>query len=111
MTTDQVILQSGLDVLVQGTGPALLLTHGAGGGVQGNFGLVLDDLARDHTLLGPHYPGAGRTPVASEPLDLDDLADRLVAIAVSQGHERFAVLGESLAPRSPYERRLGTRTG
>lgn len=96
MTTEQVILQSGLDVLVQGTGPALLLAHGAGGGIQGNFGLVLDDLARDHTLIGPHYPGAGRTPVASEPLDLDDLADRLVAIAVAQGHESFAVLGESL---------------
>ncbi|MFI2188720.1 alpha/beta fold hydrolase [Streptomyces sioyaensis] len=74
----------------------MLLAHGAGGGIQGNFGLVLDDLARDHTLIGPHYPGTGRTPVASEPLDLDDLADRLVAIAVAQGHERFAVLGESL---------------
>ncbi|MFJ2557062.1 MULTISPECIES: alpha/beta fold hydrolase [unclassified Streptomyces] len=96
MTTEQEVLPSGLDVLVQGTGPALLLAHGAGGGIQGNFGLVLDDLARDHTLIGPHYPGAGRTPVASEPLDLDDLADRLVATAVALGHERFAVLGESL---------------
>ncbi|WP_051871719.1 alpha/beta fold hydrolase [Streptomyces sclerotialus] len=92
---DQVIDQD-LDVYVQGDGPALLLAHGAGGGIEGNFGLVLDDLARDHTLIGPHYPGAGRSPVATAPLDLDDLADRLVAAAVSRGHERFAVLGESL---------------
>ncbi|WP_129841161.1 alpha/beta hydrolase [Streptomyces sp. RFCAC02] len=88
---------SGLDVLLRGTGgPGLLLAHGAGGGIAGNFGLVLDDLARDHLIVGPHYPGAGATPVADGPLDLDDLADRLVASAVAAGRERFAVLGESL---------------
>ncbi|MEO3872232.1 alpha/beta fold hydrolase [Nonomuraea sp. B12E4] len=85
-----------LDVLVQGDGPGLLLAHGAGGGIQGNFGLVLDDLSRDHTLIGPHYPGAGATPVATEPLLLDELADQLVASAVSRGHESFAILGESM---------------
>ncbi|MEV0280536.1 alpha/beta fold hydrolase [Streptomyces sp. NPDC050610] len=85
-----------LDTLVQGSGPALLLAHGAGGGVHGNFGLVLDDLARDHTVIGPHYPGAGGTPVAAAPLDVDELADQLVASAVAAGQESFAVLGESL---------------
>jgi pimeloyl-ACP methyl ester carboxylesterase len=85
-----------LDVLVRGEGPGLLLAHGAGGGIEGNFGLVLDDLARDHTLVGPHYPGAGGTPVAAGPLDLDELADGLVAAAVGAGQESFAVLGESL---------------
>ncbi|MGW7554590.1 alpha/beta fold hydrolase, partial [Streptomyces rimosus] len=57
MKTDSSLPLSGLDVLVKGHGPALLLAHGAGGGIEGNFGLVLDDLARDHTLVGPHYPG------------------------------------------------------
>ncbi|MEV0261260.1 alpha/beta fold hydrolase [Streptomyces sp. NPDC050617] len=85
-----------LDVVVRGSGPALLLAHGAGGGIHGNFGLVLDDLSRDHTLVGPHYPGAGGTPVAAAPLDLDELADQLVASAVAAGQESFAVLGESL---------------
>ncbi|WP_308312029.1 hypothetical protein [Streptomyces albipurpureus] len=47
MTTDHVLPTSHLDVLVQGRGPALLLAHGAGGGIEGNFGLVLDDLAQD----------------------------------------------------------------
>ncbi|MER7398089.1 alpha/beta hydrolase [Streptomyces sp. NPDC000151] len=96
-----------LDVVVQGSGPALLLAHGAGGGIAGNFGLVLDDLARDHTLIGPHYPGAGGSPVATEPLDLDVLADQLVAAAVAAGQESFAVLGESLG--SAVAVRVATR--
>lgn len=85
-----------LDVVVKGSGPALLLAHGAGGGIKGNFGLVLDDLARDHTVIGPHYPGAGGSPVATEPLELDELADQLVGSAVAAGRESFTVLGESL---------------
>ncbi len=96
-----------LDVVVRGSGPALLLAHGAGGGIHGNFGLVLDDLARDHTLIGPHYPGAGGTPVAAAPLDLDELADQLVASAVAAGQESFAVLGESLG--SAVAVRVATR--
>jgi pimeloyl-ACP methyl ester carboxylesterase len=96
MNTDHSLRLPHPDVLVTGSGPALLLAHGAGGGIEGNFGLVLDDLAQDHTLVGPHYPGAGGSPVATEPLDLDDLADHLVAAAVAAGQESFAVLGESL---------------
>src|SRR5437868_9492106 len=96
MTNEYALPEPRSDVLVQGAGPALLLAHGAGGGIQGNFGLVLDDLSRDHTIIGPHYPGAGATPVATEPLQLDELADQLVASAVAQGHDSFPVLGESL---------------
>lgn len=36
---------------VRGRGPGLLLAHGAGGSVDANFGPVLDDLARTHTLV------------------------------------------------------------
>ncbi|WP_307122879.1 alpha/beta fold hydrolase [Streptomyces sp. B1I3] len=107
MTTDHALPTSGLDVLVRGRGPALLLAHGAGGGIEGNFGLVLDDLAQDHTLVGPHYPGAGGSAVAIEPLDLDDLADRLVAAAVAADQDTFAVLGESLG--SAVAVRIATR--
>ncbi|QHC24206.1 alpha/beta fold hydrolase [Streptomyces sp. GS7] len=96
MTTERTLPHPRLDVLTRGSGPALLLAHGAGGGIEGNFGLVLDDLAADHSIVGPHYPGAGGTPVATDPLELDDLADQLAASAVAAGHQRFAVLGESL---------------
>ncbi|MFF3273903.1 alpha/beta fold hydrolase [Streptomyces chrestomyceticus] len=84
------------EVIIQGSGPALVLAHGAGAGVLGNYGLVLDDLARDHTVIGPHYPGAGGTPEAGRPLRLDDLADQLIAAATAAGHETFPVIGESL---------------
>ncbi|MFI1252276.1 alpha/beta fold hydrolase [Streptomyces netropsis] len=96
MSAEHATPRPDFDVIVRGKGPALLLAHGAGGGIQGNFGLVLDDLARDHTVIGPHYPGSGATPVATDPIRLDDLADRVVAAAVTRGHESFAVLGESL---------------
>ncbi|MCX5399250.1 alpha/beta fold hydrolase [Streptomyces sp. NBC_00102] len=96
MTTREALPEPRLDVLVRGSGPALLLAHGAGGGIHGNFGLVLDDLARDHTLIGPHYPGAGNTPADEKPLELDELADQLVASAVSAGEESFVLVGESL---------------
>ncbi|WP_409462827.1 alpha/beta fold hydrolase [Amycolatopsis sp. GA6-003] len=74
--------------LVVGKGPGLLLAHGAGGGVTANFGPLLDDLARTHTVVGADYPVAGGT--------LDELADGLVATAVDAGVEKFTVLGYSL---------------
>ncbi|MFE3179069.1 alpha/beta fold hydrolase [Amycolatopsis sp. NPDC059090] len=74
--------------LVLGEGPGLLLAHGAGGGVRANFGPLLDDLARTHTVVGADYPAAGGT--------LDELADGLVATAVDAGVEQFTVLGYSL---------------
>ncbi|QWF82514.1 alpha/beta fold hydrolase [Amycolatopsis sp. CA-230715] len=81
---------------VAGSGQGLLLAHGAGGSVAANFGTVIDDLARDHTVVGADYPGTGRTPRATAPLVLDDLADELVHAAVDEGLDRFAVLGYSL---------------
>jgi pimeloyl-ACP methyl ester carboxylesterase len=82
--------------IVRGSGPGLLLAHGGGGGIEANFGPILDDLATTHTVVGPDYPGSGATPRSSEPLRLDDLADALVRAAVDAGVERFTVLGYSL---------------
>ncbi|WP_327255079.1 alpha/beta fold hydrolase [Streptomyces sp. NBC_01244] len=77
-------------------GPGLLLAHGGGGSVESNFGPVLDALAVGHSVVGIDYPGTGATPRATQPLELDDLADQLVAAADAEGLERFAVLGYSL---------------
>ncbi|MCP2254101.1 Pimeloyl-ACP methyl ester carboxylesterase [Prauserella aidingensis] len=92
---------------VRGRGPGLLLAHGAGGSVDANFGPVLDDLARTHTVIGADYPGSGATPRSTEPLDLDDVADELAAIAVDAGVERWTVLGYSLGTAVAV--RLATR--
>jgi pimeloyl-ACP methyl ester carboxylesterase len=82
--------------VVKGSGPGLLLAHGGGGSVEGNYGPILDDLATTHTVVGADYPGSGATPRSPVPLVLDDVADALVRTAVDAGVERFAVLGYSL---------------
>ncbi|NUU25218.1 MAG: alpha/beta fold hydrolase [Streptomycetaceae bacterium] len=82
--------------IVRGNGPGLLLAHGGGGGVGPNFDAVLDGLAERYTVVGPDYPGTGGTPRATAPLDLDTLTDQVVAAAVEEGLETFAVCGYSL---------------
>ncbi|MHA6629687.1 alpha/beta fold hydrolase [Pseudonocardia sichuanensis] len=82
--------------IVRGSGPGILLAHGGGGSVAGNFGSILDDLAGTHTVVGPDYPGSGATPRNPEGLDLDDVADELVRAAVDAGVERFTVLAYSV---------------
>ncbi|MEU8586060.1 alpha/beta fold hydrolase [Streptomyces sp. NPDC048664] len=57
---------------------------------------MLDGLAARHKVVGVDYPGSGKTPRSSTPLSLDDLADQLVAAAVAEGLETFAVSGYSL---------------
>lgn len=82
--------------IVRGSGPGILLAHGGGGGIAGNYGPILDDLATTHTVVGPDYPGSGDTPRSPEPLVLDEVADTLVRTAVDAGVDRFTVLGYSL---------------
>ncbi|MEU9093621.1 alpha/beta hydrolase [Streptomyces sp. NPDC048428] len=98
---------SSLGRIVRGTGPGLLLAHGAGGGIDANFGPILASLAAHHTVVGPDYPGTGRTPRAEAPLTLDALADSLVATAVEENVDTFAIAGYSLG--SPVAIRAATR--
>ncbi|MGW5878966.1 alpha/beta fold hydrolase [Nocardiopsis terrae] len=81
---------------VKGSGPGLLLAHGGGGGAEANFGPLMADLSATHTVVAPDLPGSGATPRSTVPLDLDTVADTLVATAVGAGVERFTVLGYSL---------------
>ncbi|MFF4279459.1 alpha/beta fold hydrolase [Streptomyces kronopolitis] len=81
---------------VLGSGPGLALAHGAGSSIDNTYGPILEGLAAHHTVVGVDYPGSGDTPRATAPLSLDDLADQLVAGAVAEGLETFAVSGYSL---------------
>ncbi|QIY55157.1 alpha/beta fold hydrolase [Streptomyces sp. RPA4-5] len=81
---------------VVGSGPGLALAHGAGSSITGTYGPILDGLAAHHTVVGVDYPGSGSTPRSTTPLSLDDLADQLVAAAVAEGLETFALHGYSL---------------
>lgn len=84
---------TGLSTVVKGAGPALLLVHGAGGSVVANYGPVLGTLARHFTVIAPDLPGSGGSPEVSGALELDELADDLVAAA---GHESIFVCGYSM---------------
>lgn len=90
-----------------GSGPGLLLAHGAGGGVQANFGPILDRLIPFHTVVGVDYPGSGESPRSETRLTLDALADELVAAADAAGLRRFALAGYSLG--GPVAIRAATR--
>ncbi|MFF3429904.1 alpha/beta fold hydrolase [Streptomyces sp. NPDC002602] len=92
---------------VLGSGPGLALAHGAGSSVAGTYGPILEGLAAHHTVVGVDYPGSGDTPRSTTPLSLDDLADQLVAGAVAEGLDTFAVSGYSLG--GPVAIRAATR--
>ncbi|WP_432015725.1 alpha/beta fold hydrolase [Streptomyces cucumeris] len=81
---------------VLGSGPGLALAHGAGSSVTGTYGPILQGLAARHTVVGIDYPGSGDTPRSTTPLELDDLADQLIAAAVAEGLDTFALSGYSL---------------
>jgi pimeloyl-ACP methyl ester carboxylesterase len=74
-----------------------MLVPGIGPSAADTFGLVRSGLTAAHTLIAFDYPGAGDAPrTAAAPLDLDELADRLVAAADAAGRQRFAVAGNAL---------------
>ncbi|MFJ4652911.1 alpha/beta fold hydrolase [Nocardia sp. NPDC088792] len=79
-----------LSTTVTGSGPAVVLAHGAGGGIAANFGGLIPLLARDHLVIGSDYPADDTV------LDLDELADALVAAAAGHGAETFTLIGFSL---------------
>lgn len=79
-----------LSTSIVGSGPAIVLAHGAGGGIEANFGSLIPLLAERHTVIGSDYPAD------DTPLDLDSLADALVAEAVAAGAEEFTLIGYSL---------------
>jgi len=76
-----------LSTTVTGSGPGIVLAHGATGGVDPNFGSLIPLLAEGHTVTGSDYPADDTH------LELDALADALVADAAT---ERFTLIGFSL---------------
>lgn len=79
-----------------GSGPGLVLAHGAGSSAAGTYGPILEGLAAHHKVVAVDYPGSGDTPRATAPLDLDEIADQLVAAATAEGLDTFALHGYSL---------------
>ncbi|MFC6062623.1 alpha/beta fold hydrolase [Streptomyces ochraceiscleroticus] len=85
-----------LSATVTGSGPGIVLAHGATGSIDDNYARLLPALAAGHTVVAPDYPGSGRTPRAAGPLTLDGLTDAVVDGAVAAGLETFTLVGYSL---------------
>lgn len=79
-----------LQTTVTGSGPGLVLAHGASGSIAANFGELIPVLAETHTVVASDYPDDDTA------LTHDGLADALVAAAVEAGVETFTVIGYSL---------------
>ena len=93
---------------VGGDGLPLLLLHGLGGAAS-NWVELAPDLARDHRVVVPDFPGhGGSAPLAALP-NLEPFADRVglvleregAAPAVVVGHSLGCLVGLRLAIRSP----------
>lgn len=89
-------LLADVDVADFGSGEVVALAHGADGGVRENFWPIIDVGSADHRFVGPHYPGTAGTPLARTPLDINSLADQVVAAGLRGGADRFPVVGLSL---------------
>ena len=86
---------------IRGNGPGLVLLHGTSSTGLGSWGTVLEGLAARYTVVLPNLPGSGESPLPDGPLDVDTVADQIVATARDAGLERFALAGASLgAPLS-----------
>jgi pimeloyl-ACP methyl ester carboxylesterase len=83
-----------LNYHVKGSGPGLVLVHGTSGTGLTTWAPVLDSLAAERTLVLPDLPGSGGSEAA--PLDIDVIADQIVAAAIEAGLETFAIAGISL---------------
>lgn len=90
------LLPSQKSVIVRGSGPGLLLAHGAGSDIEDSYGPILETLTSRRTVIGPDYPGSGTNPLPDHPLTLDQLADHIVESAVQSGVHSFAISGFSM---------------
>ncbi len=89
-----------MHVLVEGSGPALLLLHGFTGSAE-TWRPFLPALARRHRVIVPDLIGHGRTaaPDDAARYRMDECVADLLALLDRLGVEDFAVLGYSMGGR------------
>lgn len=87
----------GLEAVVQGSGPGLLLVHGFGGAKE-DFADHLPTLADDHTVVTFDLRGHGYSDQPDDPAaySLERLAADILHVADGAGLESFRLLGHSM---------------
>jgi 3-oxoadipate enol-lactonase len=81
---------------VDGSGDPVVLAHGTTSSTQASWEQVTPALAERFTVIGPDMPGSGRTSMSGKSLELDDIAEQMLAAATAAGAERFHLAGWSL---------------
>ncbi|MBU3060098.1 alpha/beta hydrolase [Nocardia sp. NEAU-G5] len=87
--------ESNVEYLVTGTGPAVVMVHGTFATNEGNYEPLIAELADRFTVIAPNYAGSGAT-TAPDRVNVDDLADQVLAAAAHAGAETFHLAGHSL---------------
>jgi len=89
------------DYLVQGSGPALFLTHGIGA-AKNAWRFMISELSKHFTVITYDLRGHGNSPVTNKNFTLDDLILDLEKIRektkIEQGHFMGHSLGGMIAP-------------
>jgi pimeloyl-ACP methyl ester carboxylesterase len=81
---------------IHGSGRPLILLHGGILTIDLSFGRVLPALAKHHQVIAAELQGHGHTEDIDRPLQLDLLADDVVALMDHLGLERADIFGFSL---------------
>lgn len=98
-----------------GSGPALLLLHGAGGDSLTHWGSIPGALATTHRVICPDYAGSGKTVDNGSDLTVEMLADQIIAVMDAEqviqadlvGYSFGAAIAAVIATRQPQRiRRL-----
>jgi pimeloyl-ACP methyl ester carboxylesterase len=78
-----------------GTGPAVVLVHGANGTSNDFPPELIDDLARDHTVIAVDRPGHGWSEAPRGPLGLEQNAAAVLALVRELGVAPATLVGHS----------------
>lgn len=88
-----------------GSGPLLLLLHGAGGGTQ-SYRHLLPLLAKSYRVIALDLPGQGFTRLgAQNRCGLDAMAEDIALLCTQQGWQPHAVIGHSAGAALGFELR------
>jgi len=79
----------------EGTGPTMVFVHGLGGNVT-HFEFILQDLGRDHRIVGLDLVGFGASLKPPCNYNIEFLADHLIAFLDHRGIKRTTLVGHSL---------------
>ena len=81
---------------VHGTGPPLVLLHGAMGTIESCFTDLLPRLAADHQVIAVELQGHGHTPDNERPLTFEAMADDIAVLLGTLGIDRADHVGYSM---------------